>query len=517
MSTSLQGILNMSQQSIANNQAALNVVSNNISNMNTTGYSKQNVSFSSLPAYGSYNYCSSVGSLQIGHGAQLEAINRNRAQWLDNYFREQYTEYGYYGQIGSMTNNIESIMNNELSSTGLQQKLSDFFSASQSLTTDPTNNAYRIAFAEAAEDVANMLNDMSSKLTYMREQAVGTIGDPDSFSKSQIKMSVDELNNKLAQLAEINTEISKSTAGGSSNNDLLDKRDVLLDEISQMMPLTITSNTNGTVNVHLGNTVLVQGGEQKAQLNAVQTTDENNPVAIQLVDMEGNVRKQDVSDRLTSGSIKAILDSGADGELSYKSVLDELDRIAKAFAQEVNNIQTGTADGTIPYCIDENGQLTQATEPIFVAEGGGDFTAANIKINDAILKDPKLIATARGDANMDPNAVGNTSNLERFNQLETLKIPDLSNSAVPGAGQTLSSFITGLVADIGSKIQTINEASEAQQAVATQAEEQRNSYTGVDLNQELSDLIKFQRSYEASARVFNTVAELMEIITQLGA
>ena len=517
MSTSLISILNMSQHSIANNQAALNVVSNNISNMNTTGYSKQSVAFSSIPAYNSYNYCSSIGSLQIGNGAQLVAINRNRAQWLDNYFREQYTEYGYYNQIGSMTNNIENLMNNELSSTGLQQKLSDFFSASQALTTDPTNNAYRIAFVEAAEDVANMLNSMSSSLQSMREQAVGTIGDPDSFDKSQIKMSVDELNDKLAQLAEINTEISKSMAGGSANNDLLDQRDVLLDEISQAMPLTITTNTNGTVNVHLGNKVLVEGGEQKLQLNAVQTDDENNPVAIQLLDMEGNVKKSDVTDQFTSGSIKAIIDSGADGELSYKSTLDEIDRIAKAFAEEMNNIQTGTADGTIPYCIDENGQLVQATEPIFVAEGGGDFTAANIKINDAILKDPKLIATARGDADMDPNAVGNTSNLERFNQLETLKIPDLSNSTPPGEGQTLSGFITSLVADIGSKVQTINEAATAQQSVATQAEEQRNAYTGVDLNQELSDLIKFQRSYEASARVFNTAADLMEIITQLGA
>ena len=300
MSTSLISILNMSQHSIANNQAALNVVSNNISNMNTTGYSKQSVAFSSIPAYNSYNYCSSIGSLQIGNGAQLVAINRNRAQWLDNYFREQYTEYGYYNQIGSMTNNIENLMNNELSSTGLQQKLSDFFSASQALTTDPTNNAYRIAFVEAAEDVANMLNSMSSSLQSMREQAVGTIGDPDSFDKSQIKMSVDELNNKLAQLAEINTEISKSMAGGSANNDLLDQRDVLLDEISQAMPLTITTNTNGTVNVHLGNKVLVEGGEQKLQLKAVQTDDENNPVAIQLLDMEENT----VKTRLSRGRSK---------------------------------------------------------------------------------------------------------------------------------------------------------------------------------------------------------------------
>ena len=78
-------------------------------------------------------------------------------------------------------------------------------------------------------------------------------------------------------------------------------------------------------------------------------------------------------------------------------------------------------------------------------------------------------------------------------------------------------FITSLVADIGSKIQTINDTAQTQQSVATQAEEQRNAYTGVDLNQELSDLIKFQRSYEASARVFNVASDLMELLTQLGA
>ncbi len=516
MATSLFGILNMSQRSIANNQAALNIVSNNISNMNNSTYSKQSVVLSSLPCYNSFRYCSSNGSLQIGSGAEITAITRNRAQWLDNYYREQNTSFGYYNQIGGMTNNIENMLNNELSSTGLQQKLSDFFSASQSLTADPTNNAYRIAFVEAAQDVANMLNGMSSSLKNMREQAVGTIGDPDSFAQSQIKMHTDDLNKKLAQLAELNGKLAQSQAGGSCNNDLLDQRDALLDEISQAIPLTTTTNTNGTVNVYIGNQAVVKGGEVKLTLNAVQTDDEDNPVEIQLVDEEGKVKVDDITKDLSSGSLKAILDSGGVNGLTYKSVLNEIDKIAKAFAEEMNNIQTGTADGTIPYCIDENGQLVQATEPIFIAEGGGDFTAGNIKINPNLLQNPRLIATARGPADMDPNAVGNTSNLDRFNALEKQKLPGLAIVEGVGNGQTLSEFITGLVADVGSDIQTINDSYTAQNTILQQAESQRGAYTGVDLNEELSDLIKFQRSYEASARVFNVASQLMEILTQLG-
>lgn len=516
MGTSLIGILNMSQHSIANSQTALSVVSNNISNMNNSTYSKQSVVLNAMPAYDTYNWCSSVGSLQIGHGAEITAISRNRAQWLDNYYRDQNTVSGYYSQLGIMTTNIENMLNNELSTTGLQKKLSDFFSASQALTAEPTNNAYRISFLQAAEDVANMLNRMSSNLTSLREQMVGSVDDPDKLTSSKVKMTVDELNAKFDQLAKVNGDIAQSMASGSASNDLLDQRDALLDEISEVMPLKTSTNSNGTVDVYVGNIVAVKGGEVRYHLEAVQTTDDNNPVRIQLVNDEGTVKNTDISEFLTSGSLKAILDAGGSEELSYKSVLNEIDRIAKAFATEMNNIQTGTADGTIPYCFDENGQLQQATEAIFIAEGGGDFTAANIKINENLLKDPNLLATARGDANIDVNAVGNIQNMERFNALSTLKIANLSKTAAVGQGQTMTEFITSLVSSVGSQIQTLNQATTAQDALKEQATAKRTEYTGVDLNQELSDLIKFQRSYEASARVFNVATELMQILTSLG-
>lgn len=519
MGTSLLGVLNMSQQSIANQQAALTVVSNNISNMNTIGYSKQSVVFNAIPAYDTYNWCSSIGSLQIGHGAEITAIQRNRGQWLDNYYREQNTSYGYYTQIGGMTNNIENMLNKELSTTGLQKKLSDFFTASQSLTSEPTNNAYRIAFVEAANGVAELLNSMSSSLSSMREKAVGTVGDPESFTNSQINMSVEELNDKLGQLAKVNGDIAQSMSSGSASNDLLDKRDMILDEISQYLPINTTSNSNGTVDLIIDGKTVVKGGEQRLNIEAVQSNDPDNPVRIQLTDNEGHVKKADISDSLSTGSLKAILDSGGTEDLSYQSVLNELDKLANAFATEMNRIQAGLGDGgTIPFCLSPDGKtLIPAVNNFFeTKDGSTNFTAANIKVTDALLNDPNLVATARGPADLDPNAVGNTQNMSLFNGLANKQIDGLTMTGTAGAKQTLSNFITSLVSGIGSKIQAINSASASQTSVMQQADAKRTSYTGVDLNQELADLIKFQRAYEASARVFSAATELMQLLTQLG-
>lgn len=520
MGTSLIGMLNMSQQSIANNQTALTVVSNNIANMNNSSYSKQTVKFSAIPAYDTYNWCSSIGSLQIGHGAEITGIMRNREQWLDNYFRDQSTSMGYYSQIGTMTNNIENLMNKELSSTGLQKTLSDFFSASQALTAEPNNNAYRIAFIEAAQDVADQLNSMSSTLNAQREQAVGKVGDPDSFEDSTIKMTTDSLNEKLSKLAEINGKIAQSFASGSASNDLLDQRDALLDELSGMMPLTITTNQNLTVNVIIGDKTVVKGGEQRLFFEAVQTADDDNPVQINLKDKDGNIKINNANEYITSGSLKGLLDIGGVGELSYKSVLSEIDKIAKAFADEMNKIQTGLgADGvagSIPYCIADTDPktLTQATEPLFVASDGGDFTAGNIKINENILNNTDLIATARGDATLEGSeSVGNASNMELFNNLEKLKIPALNNG---GTGQTLAEFIKTLVSNVGSKIESVNNSKTAQNSVVQQAASKRAEKTNVSLNEELSDLIKYQRSYEASARIFSVASELLQTLVNLG-
>ena len=513
----LNGIMSMAQQSVNNNQIALNVVSNNIANLNTENYTRQTVDFAAIPPNDSFRWCSTNGNLLIGQGAEITGISTKRSEWLDNYYRAQSAPNGYYDQIGGMLNNMENLLNDELSANGLQQMFSDFFAASQALSSDPTNNAYKIAFIDAAQDVADMLNNMSKTVNSYITQAVGTFGDADSFEVSMIKTETDSLDAKLQQLAELNNLVAQNP----DSNTVLDQRDALLDEISTMIPLNTTKNENGTVNVIIDGQTVVKGGEKRLTIEAVQGDDENHPVKIQLVDADGNIKSEDISDSLTDCGLSAILQAGEGDSFGYKTILNDLDQLASAFAQEMNRIQTqADANGT-PMYIGPDGTLVESTTAFFVTkDGSADFTAGNITINQALIDDPTLVATARLDPNaadFDDKAVGNTGNMEQFNNLAKGKLTGLSLSDPPGEGMSIMDYLASLVSKIGSGVASIQNAADAQDAVMQQAQAQRDELYGVDLNEELADLIKYQRAYEASARLFNAANEMMQTIINLGA
>ena len=519
MASTLNQIMNIGVRSVNNNQVALNVVSNNISNINTEGYTRQRVDFAAIPAFDCFNWCSSQSKLLIGQGAEITGISNKREAWLDNYFRGQNSMSGYYDQLGPMADNLENLLNDELSSDGLQGKLSSFFKASQALSGDPTNNAYKIAFISAAQDVSDLLNSMSRKVNGYMTQAVGQFGDADSFAVSTIVTKTDELNAKLEELAQINNSIAQSP-----QNTLSDQQNAILDELSSMIPLTTTTNANGTINVIIDNQVVVQGGEKKLDIVATQSDDPDNPVTMQIVDKDGKIKSENANEAFKDSGIGGILQMGSGETFGYKSILNDLDKLASAFAEEMNRIQTKTTtvDGVTktPMYIGPDGTLLPATDkPIFVTkDGSGTFNASNISINSEMIKDPTLVATARIDitGDYDEKAVGNTSNMDLFNNLASGKLSALSYTDPPGEGVSLIDFLSNLVSKVGSEVGEINTAKAAQDAVTDQAAAQIDAMYGVDLNEELADLIKYQRAYEASARLVNVANELMQLIIGLG-
>lgn len=521
MASTLNQIMNIGVRSVNNNQVALNVVSNNISNINTEGYTRQQVNFAAIPAYDCFNWCSSSGKLLIGQGAEITDITNKRATWLDNYFRGQNSASGYYEQLGPMASNLENLLNDELSSDGLQGKLSSFFSASQALSGDPTNNAYKIAFVSAAQDVADMLNSMSKKVNGYMEQAIGAFGDADSFANSTLVAKTDELNAKLEELAKVNQSIAYDSTNGSYSANLADQKDAILNELSAMIPLQTTTNANGTVNVIIDGQAVVQGAEKKMDIVAVQTDDPDNPVKMQILDKDGNIRVENANEAFAESGIGGILQTGSSETFGYKAVLNDLDQLASAFAEEMNRIQTEVIDGKTPLYIGPDGTLLPATDkPIFVTkDGSGTFNAGNISINSEMIKNPSLVATARIDITQqeyDNKAVGNTANMDLFNNLASGKLVGLSQTVPAGEGVSLIDFLSNLVSKVGSEVSEINSAKTAQDAVTEQAKSEIDAMYGVDLNEELADLIKYQRAYEASARLFNIANELMQLVIGLG-
>lgn len=523
----LNSSLNIARQAISNNQFGLNIISNNISNMNTPGYCRQSAAFESRSGYNTYNYASS-NQFIIGEGTKLQSIQRNRDQFLDNHYREQASQTGFYAQIGSMTNVIESTMN-ELGEKGLQKALTDFYAAADALAGDPSNEGYRISYASALQNVSDKFNQMSSTLKTAIKENVGELGDAASFAGSKVKTTTDDLNSKLSQLADLNQQILQNSTTKGGANELLDKRDSLIDDISAIVPITTSLNSNNTINVSFNGVTMVEGNKQYLKFDAVQGTTEDNPAIIRIVDAQDptKVVRSNVTDKIAGdGILGAILSTAGtttvDG-VNFSTVLHQLDNMAAAFANSLNQIQTGnppdpTKPGT-PLHIGADGRLdlVNPNEPFFeTSDGSANITASNIKFNQNIIENPNLIAAARADItdpDFDVDSIGNGKNMDFVIALKTEKL----NIDGTGNVKTINDYLTTVVSTVGNITSNIDSKAKTQQGVLSQIDNQRSSLYGVNLDEEITDLIKFQRSYEAASRIFNVTSQMMQTLVNLGA
>ncbi|MDD3238281.1 MAG: flagellar hook-associated protein FlgK [Candidatus Gastranaerophilales bacterium] len=516
---SLYNTFNISQQALLMNQSALNVVSNNIANMNTQGYSKQrvdqvNTGYTTIRGLNN-NY-------QIGGGAQIGSIQRYRDSYLDSSYRQQSSNLSYYSSLYQNASAIENSLN-ELAGSGLSDAISQFFTAVGTLNSTPADSTARVNFIKKAEVVCTQFNQIAQTLTDGRTSAVGNTSDPQSIYNSKLYMNISELNTKMEQLAEINDNIVQSSVGNTVPNALLDQRDKLLDEISQLAPITVTENDNNSVSIDINGLSLVKGN--KANKLDVTMGDDTNPTTIQLKDEDGNIINTNVNDKFTKGSIASFLEIGGDeaGVLSYQSMLDQIDILANEFAGAINGIQqfddgAGKKAMAIGYDADGNQILSDyagagGLPPIFDSKtAGAPISALNMKVSDGIEADHWKVATARVDttsADYDPKAVGNSENIKLMGQVRNNSIAGLNN-------MNPETFLTTSVTNMGSQIETIKFNYKSANSLYLSSNEERQSCIGVSLDEELVDLVKYQRAYEASARVFSVASSIMEQLVNLG-
>ncbi|MDD3149720.1 MAG: flagellar hook-associated protein FlgK [Candidatus Gastranaerophilales bacterium] len=543
MVSSLYGFYN-SQRALQLNQAALDIINNNIANMNTEGYSKQRLELSqAIYQTGSSDV---YGLVQSGGGAVIDDITRNRDTYLDSYYRQENSTLSYYTELYDNISMIED-MTNELSGTGILDALDSFYEAAQELSLDPTNAVTRTAFTQSAEDLCIKFNQTANQLNALRESLVGDYTDSNSIKDSKIYITCEDVNTMLESLANLNESISVSSAQGITPNGLLDKRDLILDQLSEFMPITVVNDGSGMVSVKLDNINLVSGAEQVGFLNVV-TGDEDNPAIVQIVDSRNRVLVDDAESKLTSGTLGAILDIGGSdsGNLTVKGMLDNLDSLAREFASAVNTIQRNGQ-----YIDSETKELKLVTtdvssavlpdpppdpmpdEPddpfdIFVSNSAdtqitdyNTLSASNISVSSNISDDPFKIAAANVSTTAPDDLL--------YGDLETINLPEstgdgsnalalaqLRNTSLGSLSASAEDYLTSTMGDIGVKSESIKDRLETQDSIVNQVIAKRDSTTGVSLDEELVDLVKYQRAYEASAKVFNVISDIMKVIISLG-
>lgn len=512
--------LNIARDALAVNQAAITVVSNNIANVDTEGYSKLRVNQASRITTSDNPGNSAIIQANSLSGVTLDSITRYADAYVQSCYWEQNSTVEYYNEYSKVAGNIEDLMN-ELNDTGLADALDTFYSSVNALNSDPDDITARTNYVSAAENLCSVFNSVSSSLTYLQKSLVGTAS---NVASSDIATEVDQVNELVDQIAEINEHIISTNTEDSSVSALLDKRDSLITELSSLINITTKENDNGTINISIGNRKLIESSQVEGYLKVSNSldSDDNIITTISVVDPDDstNVLLSDINDYITGGSIAAILDvCGTDStKLTIKGALDDLNSMASAFAEVINSIQMDedaycmTTDGTALSSADTvaffvNGDTSTSTNAVTT-----NITAANISVNSAVVNSPYLIAAANLTT-FDSTAVGNGSNIEK---VTTARTDSSYYAGTDLEDTTLEGYLTTSVSSLGVDVKSIEDSYGTQNAVLSTISSNLSSITGVNLDEELADLIKYQRAYEAAARVFSVCNDLLEGLVNLG-
>lgn len=440
MASSLFGMMNTSTTGMMINQSAINVTSNNITNVNTDGYTRQRAHIRTNGEI----YYRGVGYL--GTGAQIADINRIRDQHLEAQIRNETSTYKEYEAKGEVLSEIEMIFN-EPSDTGLNALLSKYWSAWEEVSKHPDNSTLKTSVVENAVSLADLLNHLSTQVDQ-------TVTDAQSILNQQM----DEAVLIIDQLQSINESIDRAHRQDPTRtpNDLLDQRDALTRQLAEYFPIDVKIEADGTVGV---TTTLADG-----------TT--HDVLAMTRDDLANQV------DQFKTGSLKGYSDIMQQTEQVYGSHLDE---ISKTLADSLNQVQ-----GFDFFQYDPND------------------VAATIKVNPDLI-DGKLSVVVGTDGAGD-NRVA----------LEVLNLRD-QKFTIKGQEVTLEQSYKQLIADIGVKASHAESMVESQEKLLTFLDNKFLSISGVSLDEEIVNLVQFQKAYDANAKVISTITSMLDtIINQMG-
>ncbi|HET9732174.1 MAG TPA: flagellar hook-associated protein FlgK [Acidimicrobiales bacterium] len=320
--------------------AAMNATSNNVANVNTSGYLREAPQFSSLPQGGVLV----AGIDQVTSGLQMantlaassSSASATAYQTLMNTAQSAFPEPG---------------------SNGLQAQLSSFWSSWDDVANDPSQLASRTQVTNLASNLASSLNQAAAKLSSLQQT-----------SATQVSAITAQVNNLLGQVATLNKAVVAAGPGGAGNS-LIDQRNQLVDTLAGDLGINVATQADGSINIYAGGLALVQGGVA----DTLSVANSGGAVSIVSAHTGGPVP-------VTQGTIGGLLQGINQTIPVYQG---RLDQVAADLASTVNAQQAA-------------GQTQSGVSgpPIFVATGGGAVTAASITVNPAVTADPTLLAAA---------------------------------------------------------------------------------------------------------------------------
>jgi len=462
----LFGTLNLASRSLQTQMTGVEVAGQNVANVNTTGYSRQRVVITSGP-----DLATGIGP--EGTGANAVAIQQVVSNLLNSQIQSQGSTAGYWGAqqdaFKSAQNGLNEFLNGtgstsstsststDTAGTGLSAQLNGLFAAFQSVATSPTSASARQELVGAAQTLASTFNNINTQFSNVKDSLNASLGN-----------DVGSANKLLTEIATLNKQITTSEFNGGNANDLRDTREQDLENLAKLTNITTSTGTNG-VNVTIGGETLVSGYQLQ---DTLQTYDAGNgQYFVQTANSGVNLT-------LTGGSMQGTIDA-RDGTLA--TMQTSVNTLASTLMTQVNLLHSSGYS------------LTGTTGANFFT--GTD--AATMTVNAALANDPSLIQ-ASGSA----TATGDNSVMLKMAQLADTAQTALNN-------QTFTGSYNATVAELGTALSGANTQVTNQEKVTTMLATQRGSVSGVNMDEEMTNLLSFQRAYQASASLVKTVDELL--------
>jgi flagellar hook-associated protein 1 len=515
--------LEVAKRGMFTQQSALYVTGHNIANANTPGYSRQRVNFEQTEPYPAASMNRPQIPGQMGTGVTAGSVERIRDRFLDYQYRNEANKLGYWSTRSDAIAKMEDIMN-EPSEFGLGKAMTQFWESLQDLSVNPENEGARAVVRQRGIAVAESFNYLYNSLSQIRND----LG-------QEIKTGLLEVNSILKQISELNDQIKAIEPNGYLPNDLYDKRDALVDELSKFFHVkveTVSSGGNaldiaeGIYEISLvnqdGSTIklVTKDGYSKLSVDPSidPVNDPTNPNGyVSGIKIEGSATFIS-PDILASGRIKSLIESygyGPDQDNVkgyYPDMLANLDKMAYSFAtmfntQHQKGYGLNNSTGLDFFSMTLSGPPTEKG------------AAATIKAHDNIMNDLSNIAASSksGESGNGNNALNLTMIKDIQIMSGTATIPSGDSVSVPITGGTVQTFYEGLIGKIGVDGQQAERMKFNAETLAMSVEKNRQSVSSVSLDEEMTNMIKFQHAYNAAARNITVIDEMLDkIINGMG-
>ncbi len=556
MGSNIFGILNTAKLGLLSQQLAIEVTGQNIANVQTEGYSRQEVKFEATTPR-------SFSLGQLGTGVRVAGIERSHDEFLFSQILSEGDTLGRFQVRKDVFDQLEILLS-ENNGQSLNLTLSSFFSAIQDVSGNPTGLPERSSMLAEAQNLASVFNNLGESLFQIQRNLDATIS-----------VEVAKINSLTEEIAALNQAIHANEPTTFSANDLRDKRDQKVKELSELIDLNFVDEQDGQISITLNDgTPLVL---QSTAFTLDTSINGNNKSFLDIVVLDGAGNSTNITSSITGGTLKGYLDMR---DTEVEDLRDKLDRLAAGFVQEFNKIHqqgfgidgstgnnlfsaltttvlintnnTGSATLTATngdpsnisvdkYEITITGSnsfsltnlTTGASSGTFTFTSGSTFNLANgfavtISGTPAVGDKFKLSVSESASrnfsvasgvlSNSDKISAGLNSSTDGANALELVKLQSklvFGSITLDSAGSgtfTFDEFYSSIVSTVGIESFSSQSTFLQQEAILLQLNIRRESISGVSIDEELINMIKFQQAYNAAARLIGVVDELLDTV-----